>query len=444
MTTRGAQAQTTGRADPRLDDPTFPRLHGRPARGWVNDPHGCIALDGRYHVFFQHNPDSPHHRSIKWGHISSTDLAHWHEEPIALVNRPGEPDEFGCWTGSVIDDHGTPTALYSAVADAGEQAVILAARSDRHLRHWRQDTLPACGRPRDPAVTHARDPFIFELDGRRYGIQGAGSYHEHGAARVLVYACDNLSAWTELGPLITSSEDPIAARIAPADLWECPNLVRIDNRWVLILSLWNIADGTITSEEVRYLVGDLQISDGRPRFRAVAGGSVDRGHCFYAPHVLRDHRRTLIWGWAKEYRRSQADIDAAGWAGALTFCRQLGLNGDRLTSEPVAELNTLHSRPLDVIPEKEFVASAFDIALSPGTGSASLWLNSPHSEQLVAEFEVPSSPASQPRILVDGPVIEVFDGSGVPFTTRAYPTIDSAWILRLEHATSLSAWTLGE
>jgi hypothetical protein len=61
---------------------------------------------------------------------------------------------------------------------------------------------------------------------------------------------------------------------------------------------------------------------------------------------------------------------------------------------------------------------------------------------LVAEFEVASSPTCQPRILVDGSVIEVFDGTGVPFTTRAYPSSDSAWILRVEHTTDLSAWTL--
>ena len=55
-------------------------------------------MDGRYHVFFQHNPDRPAHGEIKWGHMSSTDLAHWLQEPIALLNRPGELDAFGCWT----------------------------------------------------------------------------------------------------------------------------------------------------------------------------------------------------------------------------------------------------------------------------------------------------------------------------------------------------------
>jgi hypothetical protein len=46
-------------------DPAFPRLHGRPGRGWVNDPNGCSYVDGRFHLFFQYNPDAPVHAAIK-------------------------------------------------------------------------------------------------------------------------------------------------------------------------------------------------------------------------------------------------------------------------------------------------------------------------------------------------------------------------------------------
>src|ERR687890_403195 len=102
---------------PDQPDPTFPRLHGRPSQGGLNDPNGCSFVDGRYHLFFQYNPDAPFHRGIKWGHVSSTDLVHWRQEPIALVNRPGELDRYGGWTGCVVDDAGGPTAVYSAVVD---------------------------------------------------------------------------------------------------------------------------------------------------------------------------------------------------------------------------------------------------------------------------------------------------------------------------------------
>lgn len=51
-------------ADPH-HDPAFPSLHGRPDAGWVNDPNGLAHVDGRYHVFFQHNPNAPVHASIR-------------------------------------------------------------------------------------------------------------------------------------------------------------------------------------------------------------------------------------------------------------------------------------------------------------------------------------------------------------------------------------------
>ena len=89
-------------------DPSFPTLHGRPDHGWINDPNGLAVIDGRYHVFFQYNPDAPVHTNIHWGHASSADLVRWREEPIALTPRVGGPDEQGCWSGCLVDDNGTP------------------------------------------------------------------------------------------------------------------------------------------------------------------------------------------------------------------------------------------------------------------------------------------------------------------------------------------------
>ena len=442
MRPQEADRRITTRAASAHPDPSFPRLHGRPGWGWLNDPHGCIAIDGRYHVFFQHNPDRPYHEDIRWGHISSTDLAHWHDEPIALLNRPGELDEFGCWTGSVIDDDGTPTDIYSAVADASDKAVVMLARSDRSLRTWHQERHPACGLPRHAAVSHARDPFVFELDGRRFGIQGAGNYTRSGDARVLVYACDDITSWTELGTLVSSQDDAVAADIAPADVWECPNLVRFSDRWVLILSLWRRAGGPVVAEGVRYLVGDLRLTADGPRFKADSGGLIDDGPSFYAPHVLREHERTLIWGWAREHGRSQAEIDAAGWAGSLTFCRELRLIDDVLVSQPAAELTALRRNPLDLVPDIPFTANAFDIELRAGAGAASLWLLDDAGQRLVAECDIGAAPLAQPRILVDGSMVEIFDGSGIASTTRAYPTTTSAWMLSVARADDVSAWML--
>ena len=420
-------------------DPAFPRLHGRPPRGWVNDPNGCSYVDGRYHLFFQHNPDAPFHGGIKWGHVSSTDLVHWEPEPIALVNRPGEPDAYGCWTGCVVEDAGIPTAVYSAVADGSHRTDVLLARSDRQMRVWRQTSEPAARTPEDPAISHVRDPFVFEVDGSRYAIQGAG--HTEGRPRILVYGCDDLSSWTELGTLL-SGDDPVAAAVAPANIWECPNLVRFGDRWVLILSMWQQTAGRFSLTGVRYLVGDLALGPDGPRFTPGSGGSLDRGPCFYAPQVLRLDGRTLLWAWSWERGRAREDIKKAGWAGALTFCRELTLTGDVLASRPAPELEQLRREPLTLAEDGSVPAAAFDIELSPDAARASLWLVDGPDRQPVAEVDLRDGPAV-PRILVDGSMVEIFDGTGTAFTTRAYPTATSRWVLRLGRPVALRAWRLG-
>ena len=418
-----------------MTDPSFPALHGRPARGWVNDPNGCSYVDGRYHVFFQYNPDTPVHTAIKWGHVSSTDLVTWRQEPVALVNRPGELDEFGCWTGCVVDDEGTPTAVYSAVADATRRAEVLLARSDRSMRTWRQGRESAAGMPDDPAVTDVRDPFVFTLDGHRYAVQGAG--HRQGSGRVLGYGCDDLTSWTHLGPVLTSA-DPIAAELASGNVWECPNLVRFGERWVLIFSQLSHAGDASFFEGVRYFIGDLSIGPQGPRFAPVSGGTVDLGPCFYAPQVLCLPGRTLMWGWSPEGGdRTAAEIAAAGWAGALTFCRELLLDGDALVSRPVPELAALRREPLAVAAGEAFRSGAFDVEIGPGAGTATLSLVDGSRETPVASLEAPA------RVLVDGSLVEIFDAGPAPFTTRAYPTATSGWIVRVSGAAAVRAWRLG-
>jgi len=421
-------------------DPAFPALHGRPAQGWINDPNGCSYVDGRYHVFFQHNPDAPTHGAIRWGHMSSTDLVRWRTEPIALVNRPGELDAFGCWSGCVVDDGGVPTAVYSAVADASQRSEVLLARSDREMTVWAQGRTSVASTPDDPLITHVRDPFVFTADGRRYAVQGAG--HTAGAGRILVYACDDLTAWKPLGPLLTA-DDEVAATVASANIWECPNLVPIGDRWVLIVSVWRRpADDALHLDGVRYLVGDLTVGPEGPRFAAVSGGLIDDGPCFYAPQVLRHDGRTLIWAWSWEHGRSADDIARAGWAGSLTFCRELDLVDDVLVSRPAVELDALRGEPIDARAGEAFAATAFDCLVPADAGRLTLLLVDDGRESLVVERHVATSPTSPPRVLVDGSMVEIFDGGPKPYTTRAYPTATSRWVIRLGRPGPLRVWRL--
>ncbi len=411
-----------------LADPTFPSLHIRPERGWLNDPNGVCRIDGRYHVFFQHNPDSPLHGAIQWGHASSSDLLSWRYEPLALRTRPGEVDAAGCWSGCVTDDDGVPTAVYSAIPDHAWNAAVVLARSDRQLVEWEQDGKPVIGPPVDPTISEARDPFVFHFEGHRYAVQGAG--HQEGQPQLLAYACDDLSSWTELGPLLTF-DDPVAAEVAPAQIWECPNLLQIGDRWVLIISLWQWSGGAHLLAGVRYLVGDLVGDPSGLRFTPTGGGVVDAGPTFYAPQVLALPERALLWGWSWEVDRSVQQIDEAGWAGVLTYPRELTVVDDQLHSRPAAELVGLRQELLGWSGEG-LRAHAFEIETS---GPLTLALDGDGDEQVVVEVD------GAARIFVDGSLVEVFSGA-VPFTTRAYPSATSSWVIRAA-AEDTRVWRLG-
>ena len=165
----------------------------------------------------------------------------------------------------MVDDGGVPTAVYTAVQEHAWNAGVAVARSDRTLREWQQDPVIKVGTPDDPAIGEVRDPFVFSL--RRPPVRGAGRR----APRTAIRSCCSTPAttWTTgrtLGPLLTI-DDPVAATVAPANIWECPNLFQLGGRWVLLLSQWRHVDGTHELAGVRYLVGDLHRDRRRPAVR---------------------------------------------------------------------------------------------------------------------------------------------------------------------------------
>lgn len=92
------------------DNPLRPKIHFTTKNGWNNDPNGLIYLDGIYHLFYQYNPCAPSWANMHWGHATSTDLAHWTEQDVALF-----PDELGAmYSGSAILDKENRSGLGTA------------------------------------------------------------------------------------------------------------------------------------------------------------------------------------------------------------------------------------------------------------------------------------------------------------------------------------------
>lgn len=438
-------------------DPRFPSLHRVHPRGWINDPNGIVRVGERWHVFFQYNPRSARHEHICWGHMSSKDLVTWREEPLGPQPRLGQADQDGCWSGIGVidraqDQAGVPTLVYSGVDGVENQlSRVIVSRMDAGATELVEPGVVVAGIPELDGLIGVRDPFVFEHDGRRWAVQGAGIQEEGGyVPALLLYSCDDLDNWEYVGPLLRG-DHPVAAQHAPADLWECPQLVQIGEQWVVLLSLWRHPDTVERSTiEVNYLAGDLTPNaDGAPRFEPTGGGRVDLGPDFYAPQAVLDESRprVLMWGWSWEgLDRSQVQTDAQGWAGVLTFPRELRLCDGALLAAVPTELNELRSATLEIapgdgqgavldlpVPARVEVRSRdrlrVEIVSAGGTTTA-----------VVAFDEGPAT------LFLDGSLLELIPQHATPCTMRFYPEagdlvrvrgdLEAAWALELPEAGS--------
>lgn len=317
------------------NDPHRPQYHFLPPANWMNDPNGLIQWRGQYHLFYQYNPDSPWHHKIHWGHAVSRDLVHWEHLPVALAPTPHGPDADGCWSGCAINGNGVPTIFYSGVFP---QSVCMATSIDDQLIEWQKyEQNPVIARVPDGIDAgdpwEFRDPYVWREEDTWYMLMGTRIVNEGGA--ILLYRSQNLTEWEYLHVLIKGDRN----RFTPfwtGTIWECPNLVKIGDRHVLIVSFQHHETGQLLY--TGYFPGryeDLQFTPEQAQI-------LDYGAHFYAPQVLQDDKgRTLLWGWLWE-GRSEEEQRKAGWAGVMSLPRLLTMQEDGLLGiEPAPELEML-------------------------------------------------------------------------------------------------------
>ncbi len=110
-----------------------PRFHLTAPQNWMNDPNGLVFHGGLFHVFYQHNPDAPRWGRMHWGHAVSPDLVTWRHLPIAISPDGDGIDDFGCWSGCIVEHDGIASMFYTGVtlAWAGPSAIHLPCHERR-------------------------------------------------------------------------------------------------------------------------------------------------------------------------------------------------------------------------------------------------------------------------------------------------------------------------
>lgn len=441
------------------NDPQRPRYHFLPPGNWLNDPNGLIQWKGRYHLFYQHNPFEAFWGKMHWGHAVSDDLAHWIHRPIALAPTPGMADGEHVFSGCAVNDHGTPTLLYTGVVGQTQLPCLATAVND-NLDTWEKyPSNPIISNPPAGDILGFRDHTVWqEQDGWHMGVgcglRGFGGFIAH-------YTSQSLRNWEYQGPLCAGNISETG------EMWECPDFFRLGTEHVLVVS-------PIPFGKAIYTVGPYQ----QGVFLPSGWHTLDNGGSLYAPQtMLDDKNRRLLWGWLQE-TRPESMFRSAGWAGVMSLPRMLTLDEDgKLCQSPAHELTSLRQVKL-ADPIQELKGSCMELKLvftEKGSSYGVKVRGSPDSsEQTLITYnrdtqlfsldrsqssldenvvrDIRTAPLSlKPgerltlNIFLDNSVIEVFANDRTAMATRVYPVRPDSLGLAITDGqlTSLEAWEMG-
>ena len=433
-------------------DPRRPQFHLLPKRNWMNDPNGPVYWKGRYHMFFQYNPDGAVWGDMHWGHAVSADMVHWRHLPVALAPTPGGPDAQGCFSGTAVIDGGEVAVLYTGVVSAAEseatlrdgvhslrETQCLATSDDPELKVWKKRAQPViAGPPKGMRETGFRDPSPWRQGDVWYMTVGSGVEHEGG--EVLLYRSKDLRQWEYLHPVASGvgAKTTAANPVDTGDMWECPELFPLGGKHVLIYS----ARG-----HVHWQSGVLD--EKAMRFHPERYGELDYGTYYAAKTQLDRDGKRIVWGWVNE-TRPEAEYSAAGWAGLMSLPRVLTLRGDgALGIEVLETVRELREGEKRLKPGADVEAECKRLAVRSATGEmlASFAAGKPFAAELVGELASGEEPvlrleydpadgkavkvdgvrvpiaagdAVEARIYIDGSVAELIVNRSAAFTKRFY------------------------
>jgi fructan beta-fructosidase len=326
-------------------DAVRPSYHFTPPKNWINDPNGCLFLDGEYHLFYQYNPEGDRWGHMSWGHAVSRDFVRWEHLPIALREESGVM----IFSGSAVFDakntsgFGRPdappmVAIYTGHS-AEKQTQDLASSLD-HGRSWTK--FP--GNPvLDIGSKEFRDPKVFWHEPTARWIMATVLADKR---KVRLWESTDLKKWTML-----SDFGPAGSA---KGVWECPDLLKLpveggkpgESRWVLKV---DVNDGApFGGSGGQYFVGNFDGKTFHPDIADPAAPPLwlDGGKDFYAAQSWNDAPGDQpVWiAWMNNWQYAN-DIPTSPWRGAMTVPRRVALRatpvGFRVVQSPVEGVKTL-------------------------------------------------------------------------------------------------------
>ncbi len=340
-----------------------PQIHFSPKAHWMNDPNGMVYYKGIYHLFFQYYPGGTVWGPMHWGHATSNDLVHWNRGPVALY-----PDSLGyIFSGSVVVDKKNTSGFGK---DGQVPLVAIFTHHDPKKEKAKRDDVQTqslayslddgktwikyADNPvlKNPGIIDFRDPKVMWFEKEQKWIMTLATKD-----RVTFYSSKNLKDWTK--------ESEFGENVgAHGGVWECPDLFSLDYNgrkfWVLIVNI--NPGGPNKGSATQYFSGNF---DGN-KFTSNSTKTkwLDYGPDEYAGVTWSNTvDRKIFLGWMANWMYAN-EVPSATWRNAMTIPRELKLinvnNEFYVTSEPVAELSRIESKP--IIIKSKNVSTSLDLS----------------------------------------------------------------------------------
>jgi levanase/fructan beta-fructosidase len=319
----------------------------------MNDPNGLLYHDGKYHLFYQHNPLGNLWGNMSWGHAISGDLYSWEHLPVAIPYD----ENFGIFSGSAVADYrnssgfGSSTkpplvAIYTAHKhDGTHQAQHLAYSLDEGAIWIKYADNPVL----DLGMKDFRDPKVTYEEATNTWLMTIAKPEEH---KIAFFRSHNLKSWEHL-----SDFGPLGAT---GGCWECPDLfpLTLDDgsiKWVLLISLnpGGISGGSGT----QYFIGEWDGTTFTPDLDQEQW--IDYGRDNYAGVTFNNapENKRIFIGWMSNWLYADK-YPTTLWRSSMTTPRELTLrriNGiPTLISTPITPPTTVITKTFTITTSNDF------------------------------------------------------------------------------------------
>lgn len=327
-----------------------PQLHFTAPYHWINDPNGLIYFQGHYHIFYQHFPYANKWGTMHWGHAITKDFIHYKHLPIALYPSK-DFDRNGCFSGSALEIDDKLYLYYTAIRYAKENPEYVHVQfGDDDLRasqallisedgiqfdnqNNKQQIIPMIQEAYIGDYRHTRDPKVWKKEDGKYAmvIGSKVAYENDYCGKALFYESEDGIHFTYKN---SYQDNEIG------NMWECPDVFKVDNQYVMIFSPENTDLPPKPVSNARYMPIDFD----EETLTVKGHGDVpylDYGLDFYAPQTFlsKDNERMLL-GWL----RMRKPVNGEDWIGMFIMPRILNYRNGTLYQKLLPEIDALFDK----------------------------------------------------------------------------------------------------